>query len=660
MKKTIALSFLTSLTLGQSIYANDVKKLNTVTVTAQKTEQNIQDVPISMSVFDEFTLEDRNIDTLADIDKYTPGLHIVGYGTSSYFAPSIRGMYSDYVTKSSVAGLYINGVAATSGMGFDETLLDIERIEVLKGPQGTLYGKNTEVGVINVITKKPDNETKGKIQATLGEDNKKELSFHTSGAIIKDKFYIGLAGKHYEKDGYVKNTNTGKMVDDRKHNYGKINLRYTPSDDLELSLISSLIKYDDGAQSGGLKANTPKTVGNDIDSYNRSSIFQNALNINYNINDKSTLSSTTTYRNHNIKGYNDWDYSNNWASRFHAFEDSKLKTISEELKLNYEDGNIELVSGVFFEKDDINIYRNTDWAGFVFDTKEKIDGKSLGIFSHLTYGVSEKLSLIGGLRFDNEQKTYKDPSETIEYDEDEISPKIGLTYDLKENTMSYITISKGYRAGGFNTGTPAGYSKTYNKESLYSYEIGLKGKRLENKLTFDMAVYYMDISDMQVTEYIGNSNSIKTNAAKATSQGIETSLNYQATDTINLFGGFSYNDIKFDKYNDGTADHSGKRTTFSPKYNFNLGITYRSDKGYYASADITGYGDMYLDSANKYKRDAYELVNAKLGYEQEDYDIYLYAKNLFDKEYHTEGHYNGTYSYYSAPREIGIQLAYRF
>jgi len=662
MKKTIALSFVTSLLLSQSICANETKTLEALTVTAQKTEENVQEVPISISVFDEFSLSDKNIDTLADISRYTPGLEIVGYGTSDKYSPSMRGMYSDYTTRSSVAGLYIDGVPVTGNTGYDVNLLDIERIEVLKGPQGTLYGKNTEVGVINVMTKKPNNETRGKIQANLAEDNKQELSFHTSGAIIKDKFYVGIAGKHYEKEGFIKNYNTGEMVDDREHNYGKINLRYTPSDNLEFSLISSLVKYDDGAQSGGLKANKPRTVGNDLDAYNKSSILQNSFNITYTINDKLTLTSTTAHRNYNEKNGNDWDYSNNYSRRFHTFADSTYKTISEELKLNYENDTLKLVSGIFYENGDVNIDRKTDswWRPTITQSLSDIQSDSLGVFSHLTYDVNDKLSLLGGLRFDNEQKTYKDATQSIDYDEDEISPKIGLTYDLSKNMMSYATIAKGYRTGGFNVMAPTGYSKTFNKETLYSYEVGLKGTSLDSRLIYDMAVYYMDIKDMQIDQYINVSSAIKTNAAKATSKGIEASLNFQATNTINLFAGVSYNDMQFDEYKDVRGDYSGNRSTFTPKYNFNLGVIYRAPQGYYASADISGFGDMYLDTENKYKRDAYELVNAKVGYESEEYDIYLYAKNLFDKEYHAEGHYNGAYSYYSEPREIGVQLAYRF
>ena len=633
--------------------------LEAITVTAQKTEENIQEVPISMSVIDEFTIEDRNIDNLEDIAQYIPGLQIFSRSAVKS-SPSLRGLHTD--SRNPTAGLYIDGAPITGGIGFDEILLDIERVEVLRGPQGTLYGKNAQVGVVNIITKKPTNETQGKIKGSLGSDSKKDLSMNLSGALVENTFYIGVAAKHHEKDGYVKSTTTGKIVDDREHNYGKINLRWTPTDNLEASLVTSKTKYNNGDMSFGLSSHNDREVGNDYEGYVDSEISLTSLNVKYNFNENFSTTSTTAYRDYNeLTGY-DWDYTNDDATRFHAEHDNEFKTLSEELRLNYENNKIKLVSGIFLEKSNFHYDQKNDkgWLPSIQNIIQDIDGETLGVFSHLTYNLNEKLSIIGGLRFDNEKLTYDDSSQTIEYDEDDIAPKIGLTYDIVKDLMSYLTISKGYRGGGFNTSAPDGYSKTYEKETLWSYEVGLKGTTLNNKLMYDLAVYYMDITDMQVNEFVTATTSITTNVAKGTSQGIEASLNFQATDTINLFAGASYVDIEFDEYNNGKVDYSGNRKTYAPDYNFNIGATYRAPQGYYASADLSGYGDMYLDLANKYKRASYEVVNAKIGYEQESYDIYIYAKNLFDKKYDSIGFFNGTYTQYSPPREVGITLIYRF
>ncbi|MCG8549273.1 MAG: TonB-dependent receptor [Desulfobacterales bacterium] len=665
LKLKIALSFAVSLIFSQGVYAeNTLQELESITVTAQKTEENLQDVPISMTVFDEVTLDDRNINEINDMAKYTPGLDIIGYSTIKY-APTMRGIYADCNTFNASVGLYVDGVPVTDGSGYDQTLMDIERVEVLRGPQGTLYGKNTEVGVINVITKKPDNETRGKIGVKLGSDNLREYTTSVSGPLVKDKFYIGVAAKHYEKDGFIQNTYKNETSNDQEHNYGKIHLRWTPTDDLEASLISSKIKYDNAATKINSSENENREVTSDLDAYNEPEVLLNALNINYTVSDSLSLSSTTAHRKYDEIRNNDWDFSNSDEKRFHAITDGTYETLSEELKLNYENDKIKLVSGFFAETQDIHIVKINDkwWKSSIEKLISDRKTDSIGVFSHLTYKLSNKLSVLGGVRYDNVEQEYEDSTETIENSENEVSPKIGLTYDLSENMMTYATISKGYRSGGFNTGVPDGYSKTYDKETLYSYEVGLKGSVLNNRLTYDIAVYHMDINDMQVilnAPTAGGIMQIYGNAGEATSQGVEGSLNFQATNSLNLFAGFSYTHITFDEYHNGTEDLSGNRKEYAPKYNFTIGALYRAGNGFYASADVSGYGDMYLDTANERKRDAYELVNVKCGYETEDYDIYLYAKNIFDKEYDLLGTQGGSYDIYSYPREIGVQFTYRF
>ena len=171
----------------------------------------------------------------------------------------------------------------------------------------------------------------------------------------------------------------------------------------------------------------------------------------------------------------------------------------------------------------------------------------------------------------------------------------------------------------------------------------------------------MQIDDMQVKIYpAGYSNSYVDNAAKATSQGFELGFNAILTDSIKLFASYGYTDATFDEYNDGTSDYSNNKITFAPDYNYNIGVQYRDANGYFARADLNGFGRTYFDNTNEYSRDPYRVVNAKIGYETEDYDIYLYGKNIFDEEYHSIGMYSGYGVLYSEPREIGVQLAYRF
>ena len=165
---------------------------------------------------------------------------------------------------------------------------------------------------------------------------------------------------------------------------------------------------------------------------------------------------------------------------------------------------------------------------------------------------------------------------------------------------------------------------------------------------------------MQVSETVAPTDSYITNAAEATGKGVELELMGKITAGLTIMAGFGYTDIEFDDFKDTAGDYQGNKSTYSPGYTFNIGAQYRWENGFYARADLIGYGEMYFDKANEYKRDAYQIVNAKIGYETEHFDVYLYGKNIFDEEYDSYGYYGGYYTIYSDPGEVGLQVTYRF
>jgi len=657
-QKKIVLSLLSSSVLINNIYAKEITKFDDIIVTAQKQEQNIQNVPISMSVFNEFDIEDKNIESLKDIEFYTPNLMLFNNGGGGSFSPTIRGLNTAEGSYSSSIGVFIDGIPILGTSGFDVTLMDIERIEVLKGPQGTLYGKGTQTGVINVITKKPNNETRINTTLDVGSDNKRVYSFNASGAVIKDKFYVGLSAKHYEKDGFIKNTNTGGFTDDREHNFGKLNLRFTPSENLDISLISSLLKYDN---KGDIWGNQVKRETSSNQQYSKPQTLLNSLKIEYDL-EKYKIESITTNKVHKNIWYKDFDYTSNTI--VHTNFDDKMKNLSQEFRLKAQNDKFSWIVEVNADKDKKDLYHQTisSMPGYSSIVEQDIKEKSYGIFGHIDYKLKNNLNLIGGLRYDKNDITFtqKGINAEIENSYSEVSPKLALNYNLSKNNMLYTTISKGYRPGGFYPYAPSGYSKKYDKETLWSYEIGSKNKFLDNRLVLNSALYYMAIDNMQVTSVVNSvGNSYKSNAAEATSKGFELDINYKANNNLELFAAFGYNDTKFDEYKDLSGDYSGKINPYAPKYNYNLGFQYRSDLGLYLRTDINAQGKIYLDRQNLYKRDSFNLVNMKIGYERENFNVYLYSNNIANKKYDALGVY-GFYNIYSPPRETGIKLTYRF
>jgi len=655
MKRKITLSFVTSLILVNGVYAKDtLQKLDSVTVTANKIEENIQEVPISMSVFDEFTIEDRKIESIQDVASHTSNFYLKDQG-GGVFAPTIRGISNSLpfsTAGSQPTSVIIDGIPISSAQGFNVNLMDIQRIEVLKGPQGTLYGKEAQAGVINVITKKPNNETKAKVGVELGEDNKREYTLSTSGPIVENKFYVGLSAKHYEKDGFIENTKLGGYTNDKENDYGRLHLRYTPNDDLEISFISSKLKYDNG----NLDYISPyipdvKSMSSNTQGYDKSSTTSHALKVSYDINDY-LFESITTYRNvksDSLLTYSFGDYN-------YDRDDDKY---SQELRLSNSNDIFKWVAGIYADKNEI-VYSSqlVNMASNPSTTKTD----SLGIFIYTDYAINDKLSFISGARYDKDNKEYEQATTKLDFSDSEISPKISLKYQYDQDSMYYATISKGYRSGGIFAGAADGYSKTYETETLLNYEIGAKNSFFDNRLIVNSSIFYMKIDDMQIRVPIPNTirDSYINNAAKATSKGFEIGLNGKLTDTLELFGAYGYTNATFDDYKDAKGDYSGNKNLLAPAYNYNLGIQYRDENGYFARVDLNGYGKIYSNPSNTQGIDAYELVNAKIGYEANNYDIYLYGKNIFDKEYHEGGSTASWGALLSPPREIGVQLAYRF
>lgn len=662
-----------SLILVNNIYAKEIKHLDDLTVTAQKVEENMQKVPISLTVFDEFDLEDKNIKSVKDIAYYTPNLLLFDSGGFGGLAPTIRGISTDPQLSSSSVSIYIDGIPFSSSTANDMLLTNVQRVEVLKGPQGTLYGKNAEAGIINIITNKPNNEFKGQIGIELGQDNKKEYRASVSGPIIKDKFYVGLDLKHYEKDGFLYNSNLKRNENDRENNFAKLYFRMTPSDNLDISLISTILKKNDGTISqNNVGVPDNRVTTSDLIGYIKNVTKISALKVEY-IFDKYKLESITSYKKYIDKRLGDFDFTAGIPYTFHSKLDIPLTDLSQELKLSYVDDKITWITGLFADKSKTE-------GGYVLDSTipnktgtylSTANDDSFGIFAHVDYKFSDKLSLLGGLRYDKSNKTFDNKKTNTKLSDSfsSFSPKLSLEYDLNEDRILYATISKGYKSGGFYQFAPID-KMSFDDETIINYEIGSKNSFLDNNLIFNTSLYHMDIKDMQVMTAIDNASSYISNAGVASSKGIELELNYKISDDITLFSSLGYNKTIFSDFENnifdpntgvkiGTVNYKGNYNPYAPKYNYNLAIQYRDINGYYARADLNGVGDMYLNRSNSLKQDAYKLVNLKLGYESDDYDIYLYGTNIFNKEHDTEGLYD-YYTVVSDPREIGIQLSYRF
>lgn len=692
----LALVLSASLWLNNAAFAGDAAisqttdkrvdyQIEKITVTAQKQEENAQEIPASITVLDAVVIEDARINSVVDLGMYIPNFFIFEVANSNINTPSTRGIYAPMESGTVTTGLVVDGVPILSPIGYEAGLFDVEQVEFLRGPQGTLYGKGAEAGVINIVTRQPTNDFTGKISvdagrwfSSEGDDWLGSASFYLSGPIVRDKLFFGVSGRYETKDGFILNTERNDPQYERVNGYGKANLKWVPTDKLEINFRASRMENRDDSSKQALSPSGMamfSSYGLDIrelpsrlvavnlgDEFYDITEDQQALKISYDLTDHLSLTSVTTNWRMKADALQDFDYTAYTLA--HVKVDQDYKRTSQELRLNYARDRFKWLWGGYWDTDDSDTQRVTTsmlptWAAHTHRIKS---GDSYALFGNLTYPLTQKMSLTVGARYEAVDREFEDRLYDVKRDAswDDFSPKVSLEYSFTRNLMAYLSAAKGYRSGGFNELAESAEYYSYDPETLWSYELGIKSSFWDNRLILNGAVFYMDIKDMQATESLLSGMSHIINAEGGTSKGFELEARFQPAKGLTFMAGFGYTNAEFGNFSDDYGNYSGNHVPWSPEYTFNVGGQYRHSDGWYIRMDLIGFGKTYFDKTNNFAIDPYEIVNAKIGREFQHFDVYLYGKNIFDKNYDYIGVYQGSSTIFSEPGEIGMQLVYRF
>ncbi len=644
--------------------------LEPVTVTAQKQEETEQETPVAMTVLSDTALEDRMVENLPDLTHFVPNMTSFQTNALGENVVTMRGITASPISRNTSIAMYIDGAPVLSSFGYASGLLNVERVEVLRGPQGTLWGKSTQSGVVSIVTAKPTNQFKGKAIGEGGLLLSSTDSGHSrltglasmalSGPVVKDKLFFSVAGRGDHKNGFIDNPVTNRPEYEPSNFYGDGKLRWTPTQDLDVSFTYSR----DALRLKGLNANTAdaanRVVQSNLVSWQNADIDLQALNIGYTINDNLKLTSISARRNGKLRGELDLDFSD--VTYVHPAINSEKTTLSEELRLNGTYGAWDWLLGGYLDWDklDYNYRINSIYPAYQTRLSTKLQGNCYAAFAHVGYKITPKLKLLGGLRYEYQQLKFD--SSILPGQQSEgwtnLSPKFGLEYNFTPEIMGYATVAQGYRPGGFNQSSIDPKYYKYDPETLWSYEIGFKNTLFDKRLMANIAFFYMDISSAQVEESVSLVEEYLTNAGRAKSMGVELDMTAVVTEGLTLNGGFGYTDAQFTSFSDSAGDYKGNKLPYAPEYTVNIGAQYRAQNGFYVRGDVVGYGKTYFDKKNTGYRDPYALVNAKIGFERDRYDIYVYGKNIFDCR-HDIKKWNGM-DVYSDPGEMGVQVVFRF
>lgn len=589
-----------------------------VVVTAQRRTESLQNVPISITAFDAETLSKANITEAKDYLQFTPNIAFTEDGQTGgrSINVSIRGVsnvnLAEATTASSI-GYYMDelSVGAVSNGTINPDLQDVERIEVLRGPQGTYFGRNALGGAINITTKKPD----GKFYAE-GEAGYSSFNTWDIGGVINlpasDKFFVRAVVKHSESDGFIKNVNPlGTRNSGYETNSFRVAARILPTDKLTVDLTVNYMDekggMDNSVGSGVLDLDTKSIFGPGFVPINQGGIgfypanqrYVNHNHPEFNNNRSLILNGRITYAGDgfevkSITGYIDsktdrsFDQDNIGVDAINRLNHWKGKSYSEELRVQSTgDRTFEWTFGGIVSKDEFKAFNSitagsegsyTDENGNVIGLLPPIPNgfrinennivyttKSFGLFAEGTYNISDKLGLTVGGRFTEDkidtsnfgvvafEGAVPDASGAGKFNN--FAPRAVLKFKAAENLTTYASISRGYKTGGVDIN--GGVTTDFQPEKLWNYEAGFKMNLAENRIRIDGAVFYSKWTDLQVqTNYLADPNDISSavtktlNASSAKNKGIELEMQALVAAGLQVGVGVGYLDSKFGSFPD--------------------------------------------------------------------------------------------------------------
>lgn len=699
-----------------STLAEQPAEIERIVVNADFRSSELAEVPASVTVIDELQLEDEGARHFEDVLNGIANLNWAG-GSSRprYFQIRGVGERSEYqgAPNSSVGFIYDD--IDLSGIGMTASLFDMEQVEVLRGPQGTRYGANALAGLIYLKSKAPSETFEHGVQVSLGQDDYQELSGYSSGA-VSDSLLYRVSLQSHQQDGFYHNDYWNQEdTNGRDELTARGKLRWLASDDTTIDLTLLHADFDNGYDSWTLD-NNGSVSNTDKPGFDTQKTQAASLKVTMSEAQKYDLVLLTSYANSDTRHAYDGDWSNPdfWASKgCDAYDENwnvigsepcvydywwdkkgQRKTLSQEVRVSSTEqgklfgGTTSWLFGLygmkFEESNQLTIDQHYNGGGAWRETSNSnYQASNLALFGQLDTDFGQGLALSTGLRIEQRDASYTDSAgEDFDPSETMWGGHIALSKTLNETHQVYAKLTRGYKAGGFNMALPEDLSgaKEFDQEILYNYEIGLKSGLLDNKLISNLALFYMDRQDQQVAasrqeEGSGDFWLFTTNATSSTSFGLEWDVSFQATKDLSLYASLGLLDASYDSYSyqedeETEVDLSGRDLAHAPSTTYSLGATWLNDAGWFINVNASGKSSFYYSDDHDKKNSAYQLLNAKVGYQAEAWSVHLWGRNLTDEKYGVRGFYFGNrpdlgwaaeqYVRYGDPRQIGVTATFDF
>lgn len=676
--------------------------LDEIVVTAQRRSERLQDVPVTVTAFGAAQIQDSHIVGVQDVITRTPGLSFDAFPASEPrlfirgIGSSDRGSAGDPSAAVFLDEVYLG---RPSAIAFD--VFDVERIEVLKGPQGTLYGRNVVGGAINVITKAPDlTGFAGALEGTLGNYDRREVAGMINAPFAGGAAAFRLSGSIRKHDGYVTSTVTGGDLEAGDTRSARAQLLLEPTDALRIHLTADTTTDRGTGPANHVIATSrpdryPLSLDPDrslatIDGRQDRDTFGLRSEVSWSL-PFAVLSYLGSHREVDYESYYDFDGSNGTRGiEGGDIEHSELT--SHELRLlSPADSRASWVVGAYSyrARTDRTVLNNTiNFAG-----RERVaqDAKlqSYAVYADITYPLTDRLNVIAGLRYTKDEKDYHivnlgpqqfqtvfplDAMASASFDA--VTWRLGADYHIAPDHMVYAMISRGFKSGGFQDApsSPEAAVTAFAPEYATQYELGLKQQFFDRAVTWNNSIYLIDYTDLQTGQTVGLSK-LTNNAGAATIKGYETSLLWRIGAGFELGANYAYTDATFDDFatvddNGDPVNLAGNRLSRSPKHKLTLSPSYTRELAngaeLRATAEYRYESLIYDDNSNLPPeiREASEFVDANAAYTGPDgsWTFSVWGKNLTDERSRTfQVFFNSTlFVAYSPPRTYGATIRWNY
>lgn len=678
-------------------------QLEEIIVTAERREASLQETDISITAFDERALKELGVTNFLDVGDLAPNVMMHEMPGKSGGAIAIRGFKNAETisTFEPKVGLYLDGVIIAKGAGSVFEILDLERVEILRGPQGTLYGRNTAGGAVNFITKKPDYELGGNLSATFGNFGRRDYRGTLNLPLIEDTLALKATVGSLVQDGYWDNrdnhpddgiTIPEENLGNKDRNAARLQLQWEPTDNLDVLYTYDMSDIDEGMPPAQLIAFGPAQPGlepyiadgsqrsvshNEPGTFVRSEVEGHSVTVNWDINDSLSLVSISSLRAFQVDNFQDADLSPLSILTNQSGDD--VETFTQEVRLvgTAMDERLSYVVGGFYMDEDIKeFYTELGWplfGGLNQRTVGSAQNDIWAVFGEATYSLTDKLDLTLGARYTEEDKTMNKRDSGVffagpyditlpEANEnfENISGLVSLTYQWTPDVMTYFKVSEGYVSGGFNPRADDNsldfWLDGYDEETLINYELGWKTTLLDNRVQLNGAAFYIDYSDLQVNQLTAGARNNIDNAGDATIQGVELEVVAWLNENVTIGGSYGYLDPEYKQFiNRAGQDLSNNHWAHSPENTFNAYARFeipefQSIGDLVARVDYAWVDDHFLLTSNApglvtaNAAPSYYFINARVGLNSmegpngSDLNVALWVKNLTDELWYTAGY----------------------